>query len=200
MPTNRLRDGIKHVGQALREPEEFALQWHRGQRRYRWWVWMGLALTAIAGTLTYGMSMGILAGPSRVLMAGISCTAAAGLAWLIPLPALYILNSLTGSRLPLSSTVLAALVATSWGGLAMMASIPINWFFTVAIPYAPLVLVVNLVIFAGVGVAMIDVFGRTMRKLEPARGRQPAWWLLLVAALGSELFYFFGLFDFSTLA
>ncbi len=41
-----------------------------------------------------------------------------------PLPALYILNSLNGSKLPASSTLLAALVTTSWGGLAMVASIP----------------------------------------------------------------------------
>ncbi len=200
MATSHLRDGIIHIGLALREPEEFTVEWDQGRRRYPWWVWIGLGLTAIAGTLTYGMSMGILSGPSRVLLAGISCTAAAGLAWLIPLPALYILNSLSGSRLSLGSTVLAALVTTSWGGLAMMASIPINWFFTVAIPYGPFVLAVNLVVFAGVGVAMIDVFGRIMAKLEPARGRQPALWLLLVGAIGGELFYFFGLFDFSLVA
>ncbi len=58
------------------------------------------------------------------------------------------------------------------------------------------VLVVNLVVFAGVGVAMIDVFARVMRALEPARGRMPAWWLALVGAIGGELFYAFGLFRF----
>ncbi len=107
---SRLRDGIHFNCEALREPEAFALAWQHGERRYQWWVW--LALTVIAGTLTYGMSMGILGGTSRVLMAGLSCTAAAGLAWFIPLPALYILNRMSGSRLPLSSTVLAALVTT----------------------------------------------------------------------------------------
>ena len=197
MPASRMRDGIMHIGQALREPEEFTVRSDQGERQYPWWVWIGLGLTAVAGTLTYGMSMGILAGPSRVLTASVSCTAAAGLAWLIPLPALYILNSMTGSRLSVSSTVLAALVTTSWGGLAMMASIPINWFFTVAIPYPPFILVVNLVVFTGVGIAMIDVFGRIMERLEPSRGRMPALWLLLVGTIGGELFYFFGLFNFS---
>ena len=153
-------------------------------------------LTAIVGTTTYGMTMGILGGAPRVLMAGLSCTLAAGLAWGISLPALYIINSIFGSRLSISSTVLAALVTTSWGGLAMMASIPINWFFTVAVPYEPFILVVNMLIFAGVGVAMIDVFGRVMQRLEPSRGRLPTIWLLLVAAIGGELFYFFGLFNF----
>src|SRR5205807_5345424 len=129
------------------------------------------------GTMTYGMTMGILDGPGRMLVCGLACTAAAGVGWSLPLPALYILNSLSGSRLRASTTLLAALVTTSWGGLAMIASIPINWFFSVAIPDPTVVLVVNLVIFTGVGVAMVDVYCRVMERLEPARGRRPAWWL-----------------------
>ena len=132
------------------------------------------------------------------------CTAAAGLAWGIALPSLYILNSLSGSRLRQSTTFLAALVTTSWGGLAMIASIPINWFFTAALPgivdpgrVAGLVRLVNLVIFTGVGVAMSDVFGRVMQALEPSRGRLPLWWLAVVGAIGGELFYAFGLFQFT---
>jgi hypothetical protein len=141
--------------------------------------------------------MGLLGGTRDVLYKGLACTLAAGLAWGIPLPALYILNSLSGSRLPASSTLLAALVTTSWGGLAMIASIPINWFFSVAVPHPAFVLAVNLTVFAGVGVAMIDVFGRVMHRLEPRRTAPPTWWLLLVGAIGAELFYFFGLFQFT---
>ncbi len=95
-----------------------------------------------------------------------------------------------------STTVLAALVTTSWGGLALIASIPINLFFTAALPQPVLVLVVNLIVFAGVGVAMADVFARVMAALEPARGKAPAWWLALVGAIGAELFYALGLFHF----
>jgi hypothetical protein len=193
----RLRSSVAHIGQALREPEAFALHWHHEGRPYAWWVFAALALTAILGTTTYGMTMGILGGTTRMLECGVLCTLAAGIAWGLPLPALYILNSLSGSRLRASTTFLAALVTTSWGGLAMIASIPLNWFFTVAIPYPTFVLAVNLVVFTGVGVAMIDVFCRVMETLEPARGRLPAWWLLLVGAIGGELFYAFGLFQFT---
>jgi hypothetical protein len=191
-----VRSAIGHVGAALREPEAFAVAWQNDERRYPWFVWLGLVATAVLGTTAYGMSMGLLGGVGRVLECGFLCTLAAGLAWAISLPALYIVNSLSGSRLPVGSTVLAALVTTSWGGLAMLASIPINWFFTVAIPFAPFILLVNLVVFAGVGVAMMDVFGRVMEKLEPERGRTPVVWLLLVGAIGAELFYFFDLFRF----
>src|SRR5437660_1279402 len=154
----RLRSSIAHVGEALREPEAFALRWHREGAPYDWSVFAALALTAIVGTTTYGMTMGLLGGTRQMFASGLYCTAAAGIAWSLPLPALYILNSLSGSRLRASTTFLAALVTTSWGGLAMIAAIPLNWFFTVALPYPAMLLVVNLLIFAAVGVAMTDVF------------------------------------------
>jgi hypothetical protein len=205
MPRTELRSGVAHVGQALREPEEFARRWHGGEELYPWWVFAALAATAALGTTTYGLTMGLLGGPRAVALGAVHCTAAAGLAWGVALPALYIFNSLSGSRLRASTTLLAALVTTSWGGLAMVASIPINWFFTVALAdlvadparVAWLVRGVNLVVFTGVGVAMTDVFGRVMEALEPDRGRWPVLWLAIVAAIGGELFYAFGLFQFA---
>ena len=54
-----------HVGLALREPEEFARRWHSGEGPYSWRIFVALALTAIVGTLTYGLTMGLLGGPRR---------------------------------------------------------------------------------------------------------------------------------------
>jgi hypothetical protein len=193
----QIRLGIVHVGRALREPEDFAERYSAGEVRYSGWVWGALLATAILGTTTYGMTMGLLGGAGAVFSKSFICTLAAGLAWAIPLPALYVLNSLSGSKLSISATVLAALVTVSWGGLALLASIPINWFFTTAVPNRNFVLLVNLVVFTGVGVAMIDVFRRVMRRLEPQRdGVYPAWWMCLVGAIGCELFFHFGLFTF----
>lgn len=200
MTPNRFRAALAHVGEALREPEAFALRWHREDAPYHVWVFTALALTSIAGTTAYGIIMGLLGGPRSMLLGGLRCTAAAGIAWSLPLPALYILNSLAGSRLRPSTTFLAALVTTSWGGLAMLAAIPVSWFFTVALPYAPVVLAVHLLVFAVVGVAMVDVFSRVMASLEPERGRAPALWLILVGAIGGELYYAFGLFTLPGLA
>ena len=59
---------------------------------------------------------------------------------------------------------------------------------------------VNLVVFTGVGVSMIDIFGRVMQVLEPDRGRWPVLWLAVVSAIGAELFYAFGLFQFAVSA
>jgi hypothetical protein len=210
MLRERLRDSTAHVGVALREPEAFALHWHREGTPYPWSVFTALALTAILGTTTYGMIMGLLGGPQRMFAGGLYCTLAAGSAWGLGLPALYILNSLSGSRLRASTTFLAALVTTSWGGLAMIASIPIAWFFTAALPEeirlfslhfsrAAAVLVVHLVVFAGVGISMCDVFRRVMQALEPERGYWPIWWLMLVGAIGAELFFKFDLFQLAAL-
>jgi len=200
-----LRENVSHVGSALREPEAFALRWHREQQPYAIAVWIALAGTAIFGTLTYGMTMGIHSGLPTILAKGVELTIAAGLAWAIPLPALYILNSLTGSRLRASTTLMAALVTTSWGGLALVASIPINWFFSIAAPSLPvdllgtnaahwIVRLVNLLVFLGVGVSMVDVFGRVMKALEPEMGRYPTWFLILVGAIGAQLAFLFNLF------
>ena len=141
--------------------------------------------------------MGLLGGPGDVLLRGVVCTVSAGLAWSIALPALYILNSLSGSRLRASTTLLAALVTVSWGGLAMIASIPINWFFTAAVPHNGFIFVLNIIVFTGVGVAMIDTFQRVMLRLEPRRHSAPTWWLVLVGMIGLELFYAFQLFEFT---
>jgi hypothetical protein len=190
----RLRDSVAHVGEALREPEAFALRWQQGGL-YRWHVFAALALTAILGTTAYGLVMGLGRGPAAMFRSGLTCTLAAGTAWAVPLPALYILNSLTGSRLGAGTTFLAALVTTSWGGLALLAALPVGWFFAVALETFPVaVLAAHLAVFAAVGVAMIDVFCRVIERLEPRRGRAPGWWLLLVGAIGSELFYAFDLF------
>jgi hypothetical protein len=47
---------------------------------------------------------------------------------------------------------------------------------------------------------MSDVFRRVMRRLEPERETFPAWWLLLVTVLGSELFFHLGLFQFAAVS
>ena len=77
----RLRAGMAHVGMALKEPEAFALRWHREGTPYPWFVFAALALTAILGTTTYGMIMGLLSGPERMFASGLYCTLAAGIAW-----------------------------------------------------------------------------------------------------------------------
>ena len=79
MLRERLRESVRHVGQALREPEAFAVRWDRGEAYYGWWVWVALAMTAILGTTTYGMTMGIIGGWRQIFTSGLLCTLAAGL-------------------------------------------------------------------------------------------------------------------------
>lgn len=205
MLRDSLRASVSQVGLALREPELFANQWREESQTVPLAALVALGCTAVLGTVSYGMTMGMLGGAGDVVYRAVLLTVAAGLAWAIPLPTLYVFNSLSGSRLPISTTLLAVLVTTSWGGLAMIASMPINWFFNISLPVIlPSefvgwgLLAVNLIVFTGVGVSMTDIFGRVMERLEPQRGRRPLWCLGLVALIGSELFYALGLFDFTT--
>src|SRR5262245_60894576 len=101
----RLRHSLRQVGEALHEPEAFVLRWHRDGACYGAAVFAALMLTAIAGTTAYGMIMGLIDGPGQMFLGGLRCTTAAGLAWGLSLPALYILNSFAGSRLRASTTL-----------------------------------------------------------------------------------------------
>lgn len=187
------------VLEALRAPEAFAVAWDRstrGERPARWIpVYTVFFLTAVLGTAAYGLTMGITQGAPAMLSKAWKAAVAAGGAWATALPTLYIFNSLLGSRLRLSTTFLAALVTTSFGGMAMLASIPINWIWSVTLP-APWVLAVNLVVFTGVGLAMADTFLRVMRAVDPRSRVFPWVWLAILGCVGTEYFYLLGLFTF----
>ena len=188
------------VLEALRAPDEFALAWDRSSRSDRPDRWVPVFatffLTAVLGTAAYGLTMGISQSAPEMLRKSWSAVLAAGGAWATVLPTLYVFNSILGSRLRLSTTFLAALVTTSFGGLAMIASIPVNWIFSATFPIPWLVLTVNLVVFTGVGLAMADTFIRVMRAVDPDRYVFPFVWLAILACIGAEYFYLMDLFNF----
>ncbi|MHB8877600.1 MAG: hypothetical protein ACYC8T_28245 [Myxococcaceae bacterium] len=192
-----IRLGIHEVGVALRRPEEFTVRWRdrRTADAPRPMVFAVLLVSAVVGMAAYGLAMGLGSGPGAMLAAAVKAPLAAGAAWMVALPALYIINSALGSKLDFSTTLLAALSTVSFGAMAMLAGVPITWFFTVAVPSVAVKLAVQLVTFAGVGLCMVDVFMRTMKALEPDRGRSYALlWLVLVAVIGTELMVFLDLF------
>jgi hypothetical protein len=196
--TEELRAAIREVGVALRRPEEFTLRWKErgahGPHPIRFPV---LLASAVLGIAAYGLVMRLHEGWAGMLAGACKATVAAGLAWVLALPALYILNSALGSKLDVSTTVLAALTTVSFGALALLAGAPVTWFFSLALPYAWVRLAVNVLVFCGVGVCMADVFLRTLRALEPERSRAfGALWLALVAVIGAELMALFSLFHF----
>jgi hypothetical protein len=195
--TEEIRYGINEVGVALRRPEEFTTRWRdrRTADAPRPIVFAVLLGNAVVGISAYGLAMGLGGGPAAMLTAAVKAPLAAGAAWLVALPALYIINSALGSKLDFSTTLLAALATVSFGALAMLAGVPIAWFFTVAVPIPMVRIAVHVVTFTGVGVAMVDVFMRTMKALEPQRNRAYALlWLALVGVIGTELMVFLQLF------
>jgi|GEM_PF-4541020 len=91
------RRSLMQVGVALQDPEGFAAAWQMGQARYALATWVALGATAVAGTVGFGMTIGMGHGLAAVVAKAFWLTAAAGAAWAIPLPALYIFNSPGGS-------------------------------------------------------------------------------------------------------
>ncbi len=196
-----LRGSIIEVGRAVRRPEELAVRWRdRGiapadapSRT----VFSVLLANAAIGLGAYGLTMGIHAGGAAMLESAFRAPLSAGIAWTMALPALYIINSANGSKLDLSTTLLAALITVSFGALSMLAGVPVNWFFTLALPWTATRILVNLVIFSGVGIAMADTFLRVMKALEPGRSVAfPFVWLGLLAAIGNEMMALLGVLKF----
>lgn len=194
-------EGLRHVGRSVRQPEQLVVGWRDRHEKPNEAptsaIFVAFLATAILGLFIYGLTMGLYRDAWGMWSAGLRAPLAAGSAWTLALPALYIFNRRTGSDLDASTTLLAALVTCAFGALAMLAGAPVNWFFTLALPYAVTRWLVNLVIFTFVGIAMTDVFFRIMRALEPQRSRfVPSVWLFLVGSLGFELMLLLELFHF----
>ena len=194
-----LKRSLAEVGQAVRRPEDLAKRWRQrtAESGPPAAVIAVLLANAALGLGVYGLSMKMHEGPESMLFGAFYTPLAAGLAWCIAFPALYIIKRLLGSELDFSTTLFAATVTVSFGASAMLASVPVNWFFSLTLPWAATRLVVNLVVFAGVGFCMSDVFLRVMRHLEPDTGHKFAFlWLGLLSIIGAELFVLFGVFAF----
>jgi len=198
---SHIRQALLETGLTIRRPEELALRWSERETRDDappWEIFAVLLATAILGTAVYGLTMKLHAGTAAMLEGALAMPLSAGAAWTVAFPGLYILNSALGSKLDFSTTALAALITVAFGSLAMLASVPVTWFFTLALPFEAIRWLINIVVFAGVGFCMADVFSRTMTRLEPNRGTSlRVTWLALLTVIGSELFYLSGLFDFS---
>ncbi len=201
MTSTALRQSIREVGLAIRRPESLARRWRDrredGVESPPNAVFFVLLFNAAFGAAAYGMIMHMHRGLSGMGEGALYFPLAAGLAWTLAFPALYIINSILGSRLDFTTTTLAASITVSFGAAAMLASIPITWFFSLSLPYTFIHWAVNLVVFAGVSFWMSDVFLRVMKTLEPTRSRAyPFIWLVLLTALGAQLFWLLGLFQF----
>lgn len=201
MSTIAIRKSLREVGRAIRRPEQLATRWRdRGDDDVDsppTAVFAVLLANAAFGAAAYGLFMHMHRGVGGMAEGAMLLPAAAGLAWIAALPALYIINAALGSRLDVTTTALAAAITVSFGAGAMLASIPVTWFFSLALPYVPVHWAINLIVLTGVSVCMSDVFLRVMKAVEPKRSRvYPVLWLMLLGAIGFQLFFLLGLFQF----
>ena len=194
---------FRTVLQALRAPEDFAVRHAAtpadppvcfGLSRSDLGRFGALSGCAALGVGAFGGALHAHGGALSMAHGAMGAVGAAGGAWVATLPALYVLGTLAGSPLRGRALLLGSLVTVSFGGLAMLASVPVLWFFELALPFGMTRLVVALLSFLGVGLCMSDVFIRVMAALG-CRSLLNLAWLALLAATGGELFFVAGLFD-----
>lgn len=183
--------------EAFGDPEKFVSRWHTQPAPYSPLVFVGLALIAIAGTIIYGLLLGLGKGPERMIESGLLACLASAISWATPLPAIYILNSMAGMRLRASTTFLAALVTAAWGGCALIAFMPISLVYLLTFPNNRVALIAHGIVFAFVGFTMASIFSRQLECLEKGQGGGRVWWLWLFVCLKVQLLYSFGLISFS---
>ncbi len=190
-----LAAAFRDVGLALRRPEALASAFHaREAGAGNPFLVPALLASAIAGVSAYGVTIAFSKGATDMALAAVQAPLAAGLSWTLSLPALWVVRSFLGSRLALRTASFAALLAVTYGSLALLASVPISWFFELALPHVVVRVALHATILLGTGVAMADTFLRTLRALEPTAGRLfPLVWLALVGLVGLELAVLFGL-------
>lgn len=189
---------LREIGEAVRSPAKLAHRWCSQENDASAFLVIGALLAnAVLGTAVYGMTMQMHRGLVGMLEGALFMPLAAGLSWSMSLPALFIGKRLLGSKLSLRSALMTASITVSFGSSALLASVPINWFFTLATPWEPARLLVNLVVFSGVGFCMRDVFWRVAERLfDDGPGLFSFCWLLLHIVIGIELFVAFGVFSF----
>jgi hypothetical protein len=177
---------------ALREPERFTAA--GAFARPSLGTLVALGGTATLGVGAYGAAMHAHDGLAAAGFGLVAAIGAAGATWCATVPSLYVLGSLNGSRLDPYGVALTTLTMVSFGGVAMLASVPVLWFFETCLPVDGARLAVHVLTFAGVGLSMMDVWVRSMRRVEGGRLLHLAF-LALFALVGLEMFLVFGLFD-----
>lgn len=178
------------VFEAMREPEAFSVRW--SEQPAPLWLYGALAGSAALGVGTYGAMLHAWRGGLDTVSFGLGAAAAAGVGWTAAMPCLVVLGGLLGSRLAPRVVVMASLVAVSFGGLCMLASVPVLWFFELVTGHWGGRVFAMLASAGGVGLCMADVFTRCMRALEGFRLFH--WlWIALFGAVSLEMFVLFGL-------
>jgi hypothetical protein len=183
-------EGLRHVGLALRKPDELVLRWKQqsAEAPVPPATFAFLAVTSILCLAAYGLTMGMPHGLPSMLRHALLVPGVALIAWGLSLPSLYVLNTALGSPLDRSTTILAALTAMHFGSLARLASAPVSWFFSVTLPYPWLLTVIHLAVLGVTALCMADVFMRVMKRIDPkANPLLLLGWLALVAGIDVEL-------------
>lgn len=211
--TRTWRMGWRELGDCLRHPEMTALRW--SQRKFNpqdknhislpdkhqkqapsLSLFTTLLTYTLLGMMAYGFTLQMHNGTTAMVKNAWSMPLTLCFAWMLAFPSLYIINTALGSRVDLSTTLLALLITLGLGSLAMMTLVPIHWFFSITLQNIQHQHWIHLASLSLVGLCMADVFLRIMRALEP--DHNPVFsviWILLVSLISFEMSHLSRLFQ-----
>jgi hypothetical protein len=152
-----------------------------------------LAGLAVTGAFAYGAVAHAGPGLSGAAHGALAAVAAAAGAVVLAFPALHIFGTILGARIGLRRLCLLVGHAAGFGGAALLAGVPVVWFFGLALPDSHLRELVTLAVPLLAGLGTASVFLSVVRAADPDRSLVfDASWLLLCAVLTAELGFLLG--------
>ena len=155
-----------------------------------WLLWSLLTFIAIAGSLLYGASVGLVLPDGNPAFEAIAITLSAGAGWAVFAPVL-----LGITRLPAPQLAHACLVAMLCGEAVLELGIIINLLLAwLAPPTATTALTINLIVVAISNIAMLSVLIAQLRVVKVHPFTVAALWLVILnpAALATFLHFYPG--------
>lgn len=155
-----------------------------------------LAAAASVGISGWGGMIHWHEGVGAVLWGALHALLVAGLSWAIAIPALIVLSSLSGSKLPTVRLVHASLMTVCFGGLAFLSSVPVIGLVEVVSGHDVFARVAsNTLAVLGVGACSAFIFFRLADDLE-GLGLVHLAWMGVFGTLFIEIAYLTDLFAF----
>jgi len=151
-------------------------------------------LVTLAGTVFYGLVVGISVGGWQVLYDPIKMPWVLIFTLVLCLPSLYVFSCYLGSRLGLAQVCALAFTGTGVVATILIGFAPITWFFMFTAPGSHhFAVLINVAVFVVAGLFGVQFMRRGARAVHGPAGTGGAvervmnWWMLLYALVGAQM-------------
>jgi hypothetical protein len=156
-----------------------------------------LAGAASLGVAGWGGMIHWYDGVGSALRGALHAVTVAGVSWGLAIPALVVMSSMVGSKLPTVRLLHASLMTVAFGGLAFLASVPVVGLVDLVYDHSVFARQAsNTLCVLGVGACSAFIFFRITDEIEHLRALHIAW-MGLFGTLFLEIAYLTDLFRFT---